>query len=183
MHPTARTFASIVALGASAGLAVLPSTAEAAPPIRNGGNIGLGVGATTDFAGLDIKYWIDQKISVQAVIGFHDLQGGVDPITVGIDGDVLYEIPFVTGEGEVDVGMYIGMGGIFASAGGADYVGANVVIGPELNIDAVPIDIAIDYRPGLFFIDELDGLDGGQASVGDFRLDLVEFGAHIRYWF
>jgi hypothetical protein len=172
-----------LALGA---LLALPSSAAAAPPIRNGGNIGLGLGATTDIVGLDLKYWTNRRISVQGVFGVHDLQGGLSPVTLGVDGDLLYEIPFASSDGEVDFGMYFGVGGIWAidvEDPGLDYLGANLVVGPELNIDAVPIDIGIDYRPALFFVDELNGLDGGQANVGDFRLDLVEFGVHVRYWF
>lgn len=156
---------------------LLSNTALAAPPIRNGGNVGFGVGGGTMVSGLDMKYWFNPETSFQATAGWYDLGRGFDDIVIGLDVDFLLEIPPITRSEDLDIGFAIGVGGIGASGGGVDLVGANVIAALTFNIDAVPFDISLDYRPTVFFIDEIEGIDE------DFRLDLAEFGGHIRYWF
>ncbi|MCB9673748.1 MAG: hypothetical protein H6737_01450 [Alphaproteobacteria bacterium] len=164
---------------AALGLLAMAAPAFGAPPIRNGGNIGLGLGATPHVMGLDVKYWMNPNLSAQAVIGLYELQGGLDPVRVGIDGDVLYEIAFVKGNETFDFGMNLGIGGLY----GMDFeapslvAGGNLVVGLEGNIDAVPLDLSIDYRPTVFLYDDFD--DGFDT----YRLSFVEIGGHIRYWF
>jgi len=163
----------------AAALLLASSPASAAPPIRNGGNIGLGLGATTQIVGLDTKYWMNESMSFQMVLGSYGLLGGLDPLVLGVDADLLLELPSLYDSDDFDLGVNAGVGGIFASSLDVDMVGgANLIVGIEANIDAVPLDVGLDYRPAIFFLDDLDGL-GGES----FRLDLVEFGAHIRYWF
>jgi len=43
--------------------------------------------------------------------------------------------------------------------------------GLQLNINAIPIDIVLEFRPGFFVVN------------GYFGLDLVNFTGHIRYYF
>ncbi|MEZ4319323.1 MAG: hypothetical protein R3F61_17550 [Myxococcota bacterium] len=158
----------------------LGAPAMAAPPIRNGGNLGLGLGATTSIVGLDTKYWMNPNLSFQALLGVYDIGRGFDDLALGVDADVLVEVPLVDADDAFDLGLALGAGGVFASGANADLdlvAGANLVVGIEGNIDAVPLDVVIDYRPTIWLLDDLDGLDD------DFRLDFVELGVHVRYWF
>lgn len=154
------------------------SIAEAAPPIRNGGNVGLGLGVGTLTAGLDIKYWFNPYSSFQTTIGIYGPRTfDPDALVLGADLDFLIEPPaFVKTEG-FDLGMNIGLGATVATGFEAlDIVGAHPVVGLAFHIDAVPIDVVIDYRPTLFIVDELEG-------TGDLRFDPAHLGLHVRYWF
>ncbi len=133
---------------------LLSTSALAAPPIRNGGNLGFGLGGGTLVSGIDMKYWFNPEMSFQATAGWYDLSRGFDTVVIGLDADVLFELPPLTQSESLDIVLALGPGAIGASGGGVDLIGANLVVALTFNIDAVPMDLSIDYRPTIFFIDE-----------------------------
>ena len=166
-------------------IALSTGTAHAAPPIRNGGNIGFGVGATTYAAGLDLKYWTGPSMSVQAVVGLYDpIRFDADALSFGTDADVLWELPSFTQTDDFDFGMDLGLGGVFGFTPDFDLAaGANLVVGFNFHIDAVPLDIVLDYRPTVMLLDAVGPNPVDVTGSGDtFRIDLATGGLHIRYW-
>lgn len=152
-------------------------TAQAAPPIRNGGNVGIGLGVGTSVAGLDIKYWFNEYTSFQTTLGVYGpLTFDPDALLLGGDADFLLELPPFAKSESFDLGMNLGLGGTFATGFEAlDIVGVHPVVGLAFHIDAVPIDVVVDYRPQFFIVDELTG--------DDLRFDPAHLGLHVRYWF
>lgn len=151
--------------------------ALAAPPIRNGGNLGVGLGVGTTTAGLDIKYWFNPYSSFQTTLGlFSPLTFDPDALVLGGDLDFLVEPPaFVKTDG-FDLGMNVGAGGTFATGFEAlDIVGVHPIVGLAFHIDAVPLDVVVDYRPQFYIVDEITG--------DDLRFDPAHAGLHVRWWF
>jgi hypothetical protein len=161
-------------------LAALTSPATVtAEPVRRVGHWGLGLGAGTFATGLSTKYFFEREMSVQGNLGWWRgpyycfrgrCYGGGD--SLALSADLLFERPSFAGNDKVSVawalggGVGLGLEDEFNNFG----LGVSFVIGIEVNVDVVPIDIAVEYRPGLGF---LPGFD----------LNLINFTGHIRYYF
>ncbi len=150
---------------------LVPTGAQAAPP--PGGPFGLGVGGGFGVSGLSLKYNPDTGSAVQGVLGLYGLgRSGGDGIGVGLD--YLLERPAFAGGDPVELGWNFGFGGTAVLWDDAHddnlRVGASGVLGLEFLFKPVPIDLVLEYRPGV-------------VVIPDFDIDLVNFSGHIRYYF
>jgi hypothetical protein len=150
-----------------------------AEPVRRVGHFGLGLGAGTYATGLSTKYFFERSMAVQGNLGWwrdpyycigHRCYGGGD--SLALSADLLFERPSFAGNEQVNVAWALGGGVGLGLEDGFDRLGlaAAFVIGIEVNVDVVPLDIAIEYRPGIAFIP-------------DFDIDPVNFSGHVRYYF
>ncbi len=147
-------------------LMLAPLTASAGTPIQSGGNFGLGLGGGTHVSGLSGKYFFGNDLAGQAVVGWWG--AGRDGGGLGVSGDLLFEMKPLVSTDPVDIAWNIGPG-VNVGVGDATWLGVNGVLGLEFNFKPVPIDLVLEYRPGLQVIQDLNP-------------DLIGFGAHIRVY-
>lgn len=150
------------------GLLLAAAPAHAVAP-RNGATLGIGLGGGFGVSGISGKYWLGDKNAFQGVIGGWGFGRTGSTIGLGVGLDYLWEMPTVTQAGPLLLGWNLGLGGTLGVASPV-WAGASGVAGLEFNFQPVPIDITLEYRPGLFIL----------PSVG---ADLVNFSGHIRYHF
>lgn len=148
-------------------LIAAPLTASAGTPVQSPGNFGLGLGAGTHVSGISGKYWLASDFSAQAVVGAWGLGRGTGG-ALGVSADGLFELPRLLQDDALDIGWNIGPG-VNLAVGNAVGLGVNGVLGLEFNIHAVPIDIVLEYRPGI-------------SVIPDVNADLIGFGGHIRVY-
>lgn len=165
----------------------LPSPAaaewEMSMPIRQAGNIGVGFGAGTFATGLSLKYFPSSSFAIQGNAGWfrnrffcdgRRCYGGGDSLALSVD--FLVERPTIAGGKDVELAWNFGAGvglGIHDDRFVRDdgiALGVSGVLGLELLINVIPIDIVIEYRPNL-------------VVVPGVRLDLIDFGGHVRFYF
>ena len=92
---------------------------------------------------------------------------------LGASFDFLYEQPNIVSTEPFNLGWNAGVGaGLGVASTGFWGLGANGVVGLEFNFNPFPIDITLEYRPGIFFYE--NGFGG---------IALFDFGGHIRFWF
>ena len=154
-----------VALAALLGLLVAaPQPAAAQQQVREAGNIGVGVGGNILGVGVSGKYFINEANAVQALVGM-----GAGGGTLLVSADYLYNFdPFVRKE-EISIGWYAGFGGGLIL--GSSVLAVAGVVGSDVDLDDLPLDIFFEYRPTLFF----------SPAGSAFRAD--SFGAGLRYYF
>lgn len=146
-------------------LALLLATAEAAPP-PGAGPFGLGLGGGFYVSGISGKAYFGDYFAMQAVIGgwgFNGFGAQVDAL--------LPQAPLAEGA-HVVLGWNFGAGGGFGFEGGANRVAVNGVAGLELELVDVPVEIVVEYRPGIGAVD-----DRGLVFVP------VNFSGHLRWFF
>ncbi len=177
--------ASCVALTA---LAVAPNISEAAPAVRQGGNLGIGLGSGTLASLLSLKYFTGGEAAYQFNVGVYGYGDGRyygnrgQVIALGFD--YLFERPTIAGGGDFELAWNVGPGisGAFNSSG--DWVlGASFVAGLEFLLNFIPIDIVLEWRPSLFFNSGRSYWRDNYWGGGNAGIDLVRFGAHIRFYF
>lgn len=170
------TFAPTLVL--ASGLLVLARPAQADPePVRQQGNLALGLGGGTSTAGISAKYFLRESLSLQGVLGagygsdrWSDGPGGGWDSGLGLGADLLFEMPAFHETPEVELAWSVGPGvGLWLTDDWAA-LAASGVAGFEVNVSAVPIDLVIEYRPRLLV-------------VPDLAFDFVNFSGHIRYVF
>ncbi|TNF24292.1 MAG: hypothetical protein EP329_25200 [Deltaproteobacteria bacterium] len=167
-----------LALTLTTALATIAPTAQAAPDkIRSTGKIGLGLGSGTLANGLSAKWYMGTDHALQFNLGSFG-GGGIDHRWHRVAGfaagvDYLLELPDIVTAGNAFVlGWNAGVGGALGVADGhADLaVAVAGIVGLEFRIIPVPIDIVLEFRPGLLIIPDVD-------------FDAVDFTAHIRFYF
>lgn len=155
---------------------LFPATAVAGSPIQQGSNFGIGVGGGTNTSGLSAKYFIGSDFSLQAIVGPWnpldlDLLDGGNHTTNGQFGfefaTLLESQPFVNGSA-VDLAFNYGLGVSVVPSGGPE-LSLIPIGGFEINVEAVPIDLVLEYRPPIWV-------------YPDFKYDFVGFGAHLRVY-
>ncbi|OIP35048.1 MAG: hypothetical protein AUK47_17330 [Deltaproteobacteria bacterium CG2_30_63_29] len=146
---------------------MLPLTAQA-DEVRSAGNFGLGLGGGTGTSGLSMKYFVNNSNAFQGVVGVWGL-GRNHGSVIGLSADYLWEGPALASGSVLELGWNIGLGA-FAGTGDAFWLGAAGVLGLEFNFRPIPIDIVLEYRPGLLILERVDA-------------DLINFGGHLRYYF
>lgn len=155
----------------AAALALLiPGDALAGAPIRAAHNFGLGLGGGTLTSGISAKYWLADSHAIQGVVGTWGATRAGFNAGFGVSVDYLLEMPTITDTEPMELGWNLGAGGWLATGAFGEYLGAAGVLGLELNFHPVPIDVVIEYRPGLSIV----------PTVG---ADLVNFTGHVRYYF
>lgn len=150
-----------------AALLLCSFPAQAGAPVRSSGNLGLGLGGGYWLNGLSAKYYMGGN-ALQGVVGGyglgHDGYGGL-----GFTGDYLWEMPALTNNEAFELGWNAGLG---VSVGLGDNwfaAGAHGTLGLEFNINPVPIDVVLEYKPGITVV----------PGIG---ADLWNFGGHIRVY-
>lgn len=161
-------------------LLVLTAAPASAKPVRTAGNFGLGLGSGTMANGLSAKYFAATSHALQFNLGVFG-GGGIDNRWhrfggLGLSADYLFEMPTLVKAGRAfelawNIGAGVGVG-LDDHDGGDDVVAfaASFVLGLEFNLIPVPIDIVLEYRPGLLIVPDVD-------------FDAVDFTAHIRFYF
>lgn len=148
----------------------LPGAAQAGSPVRSGGNFGIGVGSGYWLNGLSLKYFMGQSASVQGVIGGygygygHDDYGGL-----GFSGDYLWEMPALTNNEAFELGWNAGLGPNVGLGDDWVAIGVHGTLGLEFNFNPVPIDLVLEYKPGIFVVPGVGG-------------DFWNFGGQIRIY-
>lgn len=174
-----RTLLAVLAFVFTAGTA-------SAEPLRAPGNFGLGIGSGTLANGLSAKYFIDSGNALQFNLGVFGGRG-IDNRWhrfggVGFSADYLFEMPAIVKASDTfelawNLGLGLGIGFDNDDYEHKDHryhdyvaVGASFVLGLELNFLALPLDIVLEYRPGVFLTPYFD-------------FHPVDFTGHIRFYF
>ncbi len=166
---------SILMFSASPAFARSPFSGK---PIKKAGNFGVGVGAGTLATGLSMKYFLSDSTSVQGNVGFWRgcfgcgrFRGNFYSDALALSVDFLLERGPLGGDSQFSVDWEIGAGGGLGFNDNANLgLGVSGVLGLQLNIHAIPIDLVIEFRPGIII-------------VPDVYLNLVDFTGHVRYYF
>ena len=159
-----RALAPLVPL-ALLGFLVLPSVAQAASPVRSQGNFGIGLGSGYLHSGLSMKYFAGDSYSLQGVIGTYGYDG-----SLGFSGDYLFEMPTILGDNSgLELGWAIGGGPAIGLGDNFLALGGHGVIGLEFNIQPVPIDIVLEYKPGFVVYPNVE-------------MHLYNFAGHVRFY-
>jgi len=168
--------ALILAVGAAAVLA--PSRAHAFGASRQG--FGIGIGSGTGATGVSGKLMVGSAGAFQGVVGFwgHGDSSGPGPGQYrSIDGvalslDYLFEMPSLATTQYFNLDWNFGLGGGIgvATSGGTPGVAVAGVAGLEFNFTKIPLDLTIEYRPGV-------------SLLPDVGIGLIGFTAHLRVWF
>lgn len=175
-----RLLASSLLLGSSTlAQAEDPNDDPALEPIagiaRDGGHVGLGLGAGTGITGLSLKYMASDVVGVQGVVGGafgpYDYWRGAG---LGTTLDLLFHTPRIVDSNVVDLAFNGGPGASFRFLGDpAVGVGVHGVLGLELIFEPVPIDLVFEYRPGVLFA----ASDRAPATFA-----YGDAGFHLRFW-
>lgn len=167
-----------------AALTLLSLAPDAHAGVREAGKFGIGVGAGTLARGFSLKYFLGNELAVQGVVGVYGYGYGncwvIDRgrcIRTGrgnalaLGADLLSERPDIFSNGAVSVAWNVG-GGLGLGIPNSSDLGVSIslIAGLEINIDALPIDVVLEYRP-TFFISPFTAFD------------YTYFTGHIRYYF
>ena len=131
---------------------------------RHPGSFGIGVGSTTHTSGLSLKQ-VAGPTALQATVG---CWRGCDGLGGSLD--LLVNMPsFAAGE---PLALAWNFGGGAALGLDSDGLGAmaSFILGLELNFRVVPVDLVLEWRPGLQVAPDVD-------------LKLTGFGGHLRFYF
>ncbi|MBN1337505.1 MAG: hypothetical protein JXB39_16250 [Deltaproteobacteria bacterium] len=150
----------------------LPVGAQAATPPE--GPFGLGIGGGFGVSGLSGKLYMGDATAFQGIVGLYGLGSDHDNDGLGVGLDYLLERPAFVSVAPLELGWNFGLGGTVAlwddSHDDNLRVGASGVLGLEILFQPVPIDLVLEYRPGV-------------VIIPDFDIDLVNFSGHLRYYF
>lgn len=144
---------------------LLPSIARAEVP----GNFGIGIGGGLGVSGISMKAPFG-PVAIQGVIGTYGWNDRYDDDRLGVSIDALWEQPSFASGGPVNLAWNIGFGGAVGVGRNDPLVGISGVAGLEFIVQPAPIDIVLEYRPGIILSPGTD-------------VELVNFSGHIRYYF
>jgi len=129
--------------------------------VRRQGSFGLGLGAGTSTAGISTKYWMNELLAVQAVVGagYHrstDPPGSQSASngwesSFALGADLLFEQPSFAAFDEVELGWGLGPG-VGAWVGPDPAVAIAGVVGLEACMTSLPIDVVIEVRPRVYIL-------------------------------
>jgi hypothetical protein len=161
-------------------LALTTQTASAADTVRQAGNFGLGLGGGNFVSGISMKYFMSDDTAIEGLLGSWGFGG------LGVSAALLFEMPNLVEEDDFNLAWSVGPGVAFWTYtydGFGEYsynaFAITAVLGLEMNLNEVPLDIVIEWRPGIYISSVTAGVydnDGAVASFGG-------FGGHIRYYF
>jgi len=170
---------SALVFAAAAALVVIlaPTRAHAWGHSREG--FGLGIGSGTGATGISGKLMAGPG-AFQGVFGFwgHGDSSGPGPGQYSsVDGialslDYLFEMPSLATTQYFNLDWNFGLGGGVgvSTNGGTPGVAVAGVAGLEFNFTRIPLDLTIEYRPGV-------------SLLPDVGIGLIGFTAHLRVWF
>jgi len=145
-------------------VAALPTASQAQQKVREPGNIGLGVGGHLFGAGVSGKYFVNESNAVQGLVGL-----GYSSTSLTLSVDYLYNFPTFVQEEDLSIGWYAGFGGSLIL--GASVLGTTGIVGVDVDVDEVPLDVFFEYRPSLYFM-----------PIGS-SFQAASFGGGVRYYF
>ena len=167
-------------------LFALPSTASAqwehSKQIRSAGTFGIGVGSGTLAHGLSMKYFAASNFAIQGNIGLwrgrywgrcdRDYCQYFRGESFALSADAIFEQATIAGNSDIELAWNFGIGGGLGLSDYNDAIGAAAagILGLELLIHVIPIDLVLEWRPNLLVIP-------------DFEPDLVNFTGHLRFYF
>ena len=170
-----RTLAGVV-LGAALLSSTPAHALELANPIRESNRWGIGFGGGSGPSGISTKYFFSKGFALQGVVGAFGWGVGWDSSDqfnstgLGVQVDFLFELPTIVMAGDVmELGWCVGPGA-WIGLGPDFWLGASGTLGLEFNFIPVPIDLVIEYKPAIRFVD----------TVG---FNPVAFGGHVRIYF
>jgi hypothetical protein len=138
-------------------------TADAA---SSGGPLGVGLGGVMMVSGISGKYFMGDS-ALQGVVGRTHVSDG--NLGLGLGADYLLEQPIFYSDSGVDFSWNYGAG-TSIGIGAVSALNVSGVVGLEVGFSNAPLDIVIEYRPGVLL-------------VPDLSVDLINFSGHIRYYF
>ena len=162
-------------------VALTAQTAFAANVVREEGNFGIGLqGGSRMVSGFSAKYFLKDDLALEGTLGAYSYGG------FGISGAVLFELPTLAEDEDFDIAWHTGPALTFGNYhyGGFDNYAYNVfavtaVLGLEMDLNDIPLDIVLEWRPGVFFSSTTEGVyDNEGANVW-----FDSFGFAIRYYF
>ena len=165
-------------LGAALFCSTPAHALELANPIREAGRWGIGFGGGSGPSGISTKYFFSKGFALQGVVGAFGWGVGwpdndVDGFSgtgLGVQVDFLFELPTIVMAGDVmELGWCVGPG-VWFGVGPDFWLGAAGTLGLEFNFIPVPIDLVLEYKPAIRFIE----------PVG---FNPVSFGGHVRIYF
>jgi hypothetical protein len=148
---------------------LLGSLDASAESFRQGGKFGLGLGGGFGVSGLSGKYFVTKSQAFQAMVGGDGVLDGDGGGGLGVGLDYLIEGPALARTEPLDIAWSIGAGGTLG-VGDAVGIGASGVAGLEFCINPVPIDVVLEFRPGIVIVPEIGA-------------DIVNFSGHVRWYF
>ena len=153
----------------AAAVLLLAASSPAEAGIRQAGGTGVGLGSGTFANGLSLKHFLTDMTAVQVNAGtwgtYRHFGGGLAGCL-----DFLLEMPPLHKGQGFHVGWSLGAGGGFGLVADELVAAAAGVAGVEMNVTAIPIDVVLEYRPGLGII----------PVVG---FEVINFTGHVRYYF
>ena len=140
------------------------TSALANSPVRQPGNLGVGLAGGYGVSGLSLKYFGASQ-SLQGTVGVN-----LRYDYIGLSADYLIELtPFAESD-VVDLAPAVGLGAFAGLGDRSVNLGVSAVGGLEFLLVPVPIDLVIEWRPSLLIVPSP-------------RLALVGFTGHVRYYF
>lgn len=124
---------------------------------------GIGVGSTTMASGLSVKQHAGGS-AFQLTAG---CWRGCDGVAASLD--VLASMPAVASGSELSLAWNFGGGGAVGVGDDEIGVGASLVLGLELSASSIPVELVVEWRPGLSIIPEPSP-------------NIEDVGAHIRLY-
>ncbi len=159
----------LITLAMSAALLSTAGEAHAGSLMRTSGSIGVGFGQGYA-SGLSGKYVLADMMAVQATVGAHGYGWHYNRGVIAVGADLLFLMPIIHSDEHFELGWNAGFGpgvSLWTSGLGMAVEG---VVGLEMNLKVIPIDIVLEYRPGLGILPEIG-------------LGLINFGGHVRFYF
>ena len=158
---------SLCAAVAAVLTVVAPETS--AKDIRRAGATGVGIGSGTFAHGLSGKHFFTDKLALQANIGrFGNYKHYAG---TALSADVIWAMPLLS-KGDVEIGWNLGGGAGFASYEDTSVTAFTGLVGLEVLIKQIPLDVVLEVRPV--------AIAGGSLHILSGITDLT---GHIRYYF
>ena len=161
-------------------LALSAHTASAANTVREEGHVGLGLqGGSRMVSGFSVKYFLDDDLALEGTLGSFYYGG------FGLSGAVLFELPTLAEDEDFDIAWNTGPAVMFGTYhyGGFDNYGYNVialtaVLGLEMDLNEIPLDIVLEWRPGLYISNTTEGVYDDEGA----KVWFDSIGLAVRYY-
>ena len=161
-------------------VALTAHTASAANTVREQGNVGLGLqGGSRMVSGFSCKYFLKDDLALEGTLGAWQYGG------FGISGAALFEMKNLAEDEDFDITWNTGPAVAFGNYhyGGFDNYAYNVfaisaVLGLEMDLNDIPLDIVLEWRPGVYFSSTTEGVYDNEGT--NVWFDAIGFA--IRYY-
>lgn len=146
-------------------LLVLASAPAMAQSSGRPGTFGIGLGSGTNISGLSLK----QHAGPTAIQGNIGCYGYYDCNGIGLSADLLYNMPTFFQHEVLNMAWNAGFGAGVGLHSDDINVAAAFVLGLEFNLNIVPVDLVVEWRPRLNIISDVD-------------FDPIGFTGHVRFY-